>query len=197
MPDLNYFVIYKPFGVLSQFSEADGHPGLASLYNFPKDVYPVGRLDRDSEGMLIITNDKKLNHKLLNPEFAHNRTYMVQVEGDATNETIKQLENRLEIKINKKNYLTKPAKAKLIEAPSYVPERNPPVRFRKSIPTSWIELTLIEGKNRQVRKMTAKTGFPTLRLIRKSIENLELLAFEPGSVQQLDRSIIYKKLNLK
>ena len=88
MPDLNYFVIYKPFGVLSQFSEADGHPGLASLYNFPKDVYPVGRLDRDSEGMLIITNDKKLNHKLLNPEFAHNRTYMVQVEGDATNETI-------------------------------------------------------------------------------------------------------------
>ncbi|UZR93284.1 pseudouridine synthase [Chondrinema litorale] len=197
MPDLKYFVIYKPFGVLSQFSEADGHPGLASLYNFPRDVYPVGRLDRDSEGMLIITNDKKLNHKLLNPEFAHNRTYMVQVEGDANFETIKQLENRLEIKVNKKTYLTKPAKAKLIETPSYIPERNPPVRFRKSIPTSWIELTLIEGKNRQVRKMTAKTGFPTLRLIRKSIENLELLEFEPGSVQELDRAIIYKKLNLK
>ena len=189
-------MIYKPFGVLSQFSETDGHPGLSSLYNFPKDVYPVGRLDRDSEGLLILTNDKKLNHRLLNPKFAHKRTYLVQVEGLADYNTIKNLEGGLEIKINKKLYFTKPAVSKLIDTPLNIPERNPPVRFRKNIPTSWLELSLTEGKNRQVRKMTAKTGFPTLRLIRKSIENLELIDLNPGSVQELERALIYKKLNI-
>ena len=189
-----YFIIYKPFGVLSQFSgEANT---LASLFDFPKEVYPVGRLDKDSEGLLLITDDKWLNHHLLNPRFGHQRTYLAQVEGIPTAEAIKSLSNGVKIKVEGKEYLTKHAIAKLLEEEPDLPERNPPIRYRKNVPDSWIELTLIEGKNRQVRKMTAVVGFPTLRLVRKSMEKINIMDFKVGEVRELDQDIVYHQLGL-
>jgi 23S rRNA pseudouridine2457 synthase len=179
----SYYVINKPYGVVSQFNPPAGKTGLGTLFNFPKDVYPVGRLDEDSEGLLILTNDKKLTNDLLNPELKHERTYWVQVDGEITTEACRKLENGVEIKLKDKTHNTLPAKAKKI-CPS-VEERNPPIRYRKEIPTSWIELTLTEGKNRQVRKMTAKVGFPTIRLIRVKIGKLQLSNFKAGAVNQI------------
>jgi 23S rRNA pseudouridine2457 synthase len=134
---------------------------------------------------LILTNDKKLNHRLLNPDFAHSRTYAVQVDGEMTNQAIQRLENGVDIKLAKKTYHTMPANAKLLPEGLSLPERDPPVRYRKTIPTSWLELTLKEGKNRQVRKMCAKTGFPVLRLVRTRIEKLVLNGMTPGDVKEL------------
>lgn len=184
----NYYVIFKPYGVLSQFSRPmPHHKTLADLgFKFPKDVYPVGRLDKDSEGLLILTNDKKLNHQLLNPDFAHSRAYAAQVDGQMTAEGLDMLENGIGIKLGKTMYHTMPAKAKLLPEGIGLPEREPPVRYRKMIPTSWVELTLIEGKNRQVRKMCAKTGFPVLRLVRTRIEQLYLEGMQPGDVKEMD-----------
>ncbi len=196
-----YYLIYKPFGVLSQFTKEGEHLTLADVYSFPKDVYSVGRLDADSEGLLLLTNDKKLNHHLLNPVFAHKRTYFVQVEGDIKETSLKMLSSGVEIKLpNGKVHLTKPASAILLDLASLnnIPERNPPIRFRKDIPTPWISLTLTEGKNRQVRKMTAKVGFPTLRLIRASIEDLHLkLNVKPGDVWEIGQKEVYEKLKIK
>lgn len=197
MQNFRYFIIYKPFGILSQFSEEGGKAGLGNLYPFPKDVYPVGRLDADSEGLLILTNDKKLNHQLLNPNFRHQRTYWVQVEGNMNEEARLQLEKGVAISINKKSYKTLPAKAAIIPEPDQIPERNPPIRFRKNIPTSWLELSLCEGKNRQVRRMTAAVGFPTLRLIRAKIENLLLGNMQVGEVREVSRAEIVEMLKLK
>ena len=184
----NYYVIFKPYGCLSQFSRPEPHhKTLADLgFKFPKDVYPVGRLDKDSEGLLILTNDKKLNHQLLNPDFAHSRAYSAQVDGQMTDEGIEMLETGIDIKLGKTMYRTMPAKAKLLPEGIGLPERDPPVRYRKMIPTSWIELTLIEGKNRQVRKMCAKTGFPVLRLVRTRIEKLYLEGMQSGEVKEMD-----------
>lgn len=186
--DYNYYVIFKPYGVLSQFSRPQPHhKTLADLgFKFPKDVYPVGRLDKDSEGLLILTNDKKLNHQLLNPDFAHSRAYSAQVDGQMTDEGINMLENGIDIKLGKTMYQTMPAKAKLLPEGIGLPEREPPVRYRKMLPTSWIELTLIEGKNRQVRKMCAKTGFPVLRLVRTRIEKLHLEGMKSGDVKEMN-----------
>lgn len=196
MVSFRYFIIYKPYGYLSQFTkEIPEHLCLGDLFPFPSDVYPVGRLDRDSEGLLLLTNDKKLNARLLNPKHAHQRRYWVQVEGIPTKEAIHRLETGVRIKINKKEYHTRPAKAKVIAAPP-LPERDPPVRFRKSIPTTWLELQLIEGKNRQVRRMCAKVGFPVLRLVRFSIENLQLPKLEIGLVQKMAQKELFNKLKL-
>jgi len=189
-----YFIIYKPFGVLSQFS-GEGQT-LASLFDFPKEVYPVGRLDKDSEGLLLITDDKWLNHHLLNPRFGHQRSYLAQVEGIPTAEALKALGNGVRINVDRKDYLTKPAIAKLLPEAPELPDRDPPIRYRKNVPDSWIELTLIEGKNRQVRKMTAAVGFPTLRLVRKSMEKINILGFKVGEVQELDQETVYHKLGL-
>lgn len=189
-----YFIIYKPFGVLSQFS-GEGQT-LASLFDFPKEVYPVGRLDKDSEGLLLITDDKWLNHHLLNPRFGHQRTYLAQVEGIPTPEALKALGNGVRINVDRKDYLTKPAIAKLLSEAPLLPDREPPIRYRKNVPDSWIELTLIEGKNRQVRKMTAAVGFPTLRLVRKSMEKINILGFKVGEVQEMDQETVYHKLGL-
>jgi 23S rRNA pseudouridine2457 synthase len=191
-----YFIIHKPYGVLSQFSKEGNQATLADLYDFPKDVYPVGRLDSDSEGLLILTNDKNLNYKLLNPKFKHFRTYWVQVDGAINNEAIKKLKSGITININGKHHKTLPAKAKIIEPPIEIEERNPPVRYRKNIPTSWIEISLTEGKNRQVRKMTAAVGFPTLRLIRIKIEQLSLFPLKCGEVKELQKQEIYRLLGL-
>lgn len=189
-----YFIIYKPFGVLSQFS-GEGQT-LASLFSFPKDVYPVGRLDKDSEGLLLITNDKFLNHQLLNPRFGHQRTYFAQVEGIPTEEAVKKLSSGVNIKVDGKMYHTKQALAKLRDDEPNLPDRNPPIRYRKNVPDSWLELTLIEGKNRQVRKMTASVGFPTLRLVRWSMEKVSIEGFESGEVRELDEKTIYHQLGL-
>lgn len=183
--------------MLSQFSAEGQKAGLGELFPFPKDVYPVGRLDADSEGLLILTNDKKLNHKLLNPDFKHQRTYWAQLEGAVSREALRQLETGVIINLNKKDYRTLPAKASEIPEPPSLPERNPPIRFRKNIPTSWITLCLHEGKNRQVRRMTAAVGFPTLRLVRARIEKLDITGMKAGEVRELKREIIYPLLKLK
>lgn len=193
-----YFIAYKPFGMLTQFSREGERKVLANLnYVFPKDVYPVGRLDADSEGLLVLTNDKSVNEKLLHPSNKHLRTYLVQVEGEVHNEACIQLSSGVEISVDGKKYKTLPAgSVSIVDPPDFLPERNPPVRFRKSIPTSWIRIQLSEGKNRQVRKMTAAVGFPTLRLVRIVMESLELDFFEPGDVVELDKAVFYSKLKL-
>ncbi len=186
-----YYIIHKPYGVLTQFTDKDKRPTLAQLYDFPKDVYPVGRLDMDSEGLLILTNDKELTDFLLNPKNRHEREYFVQVEGLPAKEALDKLKQGIVIKGEK----TLPAKVKVIEEPGF-PERIPPIRERKNIPTSWISLTLFEGKNRQVRKMTAAVGLPTLRLIRVRIENIHLTGLARGEVRPLRKEEIeslYKK----
>lgn len=169
--------------------------GLGGLFDFPKDVYPVGRLDADSEGLLILTNDKQLNEKLLHPRYQHSRTYLIQVEGNISAEAIGQLEDGVIIRIDGKVHHTASGDVKMIEAPE-VPERTPPIRFRKNVPDSWIEMTLSEGKNRQVRRMTAAVGFPTLRLIRWKIEDLQMSNAYPGKVIEIERQELYQKLNI-
>lgn len=197
MSDLRYFTLYKPYGILSQFSPEGEKKGLAGIYPFPKDVYPIGRLDADSEGLLILSNDKNLNYHLLEPRFKHWRTYWVQVDGAITQEACQQLEKGVSIKVNKTNYTTLPARARLMEAPEDLPERDPAVRYRKEIPTSWVAINLLEGKNRQVRRMTAAVGFPTLRLIRTQIEDLHLKGMQPGDVLEFDKETMYKLLKMK
>lgn len=192
---MDYYLIYKPFGVHSQFRPAEGQTGLGSLYPFPKDVYPVGRLDADSEGLLLLTNDPRINHLLLNPARKHPRTYYVQVEGDITEEATLRLCQGVSISINGQKHHTLPAKCQRI-TPPLVPERNPPIRFRKTVPDSWISLTLTEGKNRQVRRMTAAVGFPTLRLIRAKIGALEMPQMTPGKVITLTAEEVYRSLRL-
>jgi len=176
-----YFILNKPYGVLTQFTDDDNRPTLSSLFKFSKDVYPVGRLDMDSEGLLLLTNDKSMTDYLLNPKHKHEREYYAQVEGIPTKEALQKLCSGVVIE----GKLTLPAKAKLIDDPNF-PPRVPPIRERKSIPTNWISLTLIEGRNRQVRKMTAAVGLPTLRLVRVRIENLILDDLKVGKVKEIE-----------
>ncbi len=191
----HYFIIYKPYLVLSQFTTAsDDHKTLKDVFHVPKDVYAVGRLDNDSEGLLILTNDKELNHRLLHPSFEHEREYWVQVDGSITTEAITTLEKGVIITVDGKDHHTKPCKVQLIDSAPKVVERDPPIRFRKNVPTSWVSITLTEGKNRQVKKMTAKVGFPTLRLIRHRIEGVSLGEMKPGDIVELSRNTVYKKL---
>lgn len=190
-----YFLINKPYGVISQFTKEGNHQTLADLYEFPKDVYPVGRLDTDSEGLLILTNDKSLNHALLSPSKKHERTYWVQLEGAISDEAIAKLCKGVSITIDGKKHITLPAKAELL-FPQNITERNPPIRFRKNSPTSWISLTLHEGKNRQVRRMTAAVGFPTLRLIRVAIKDITLESLNKKSVVEIDGKELYALLKI-
>lgn len=191
-----YYCLYKPFGMLSQFSVEGGRDALSSLsFPFPKDVYPVGRLDADSEGLLLLTNNKSINAALLDPEKGHWREYMVQVDGEVTDEAIAKMTNGIFITVSGKKYLTRPSKVKRIEAPDRLPERHPPIRFRKEIPTSWVSVALHEGKNRQVRKMTAAVGFPTLRLVRVRIGKLDLPQWIPGAVIELPEAEFFKALD--
>lgn len=185
MADNHYYVLYKPYGVLSQFSRPEPHhKTLADFFHVPKDVYPVGRLDKDSEGLLLLTNDKRLNQHLLNPQHKRPKTYWVQVEGTPTDADLAPLRTGLTIKLKQGPYHTMPAQAKILDPRPAVPERDPPVRFRKTVPDTWLEMVLHEGKNRQVRKMTAAIGFPTLRLIRVGIGNYKLPVLEPGWISE-------------
>ena len=189
-----YFIVYKPFQVLSQFSSAEGKSTLASCCDVPSDVYPVGRLDYDSEGLLLLTNDTSLNHRLLHPTFRHEREYWVQVEGTVTTNALRMLAGGMDISIDGKPYHTRPCKATRFPTAPPVPERTPPIRFRQNIPTSWLRLILSEGKNRQVRRMTAGSGFPTLRLIRYRIGGITLGGMTPGDCLPLSRETVYEKL---
>ena len=164
----------KPFGVLSQFTPEAGHPCLADYIDQPK-VYPAGRLDRDSEGLLLLTDNGKLQQRLSNPRHNKKKRYLVQAEGDISNIALEILRTGVELKDGR----TRPASATLIDTPSLWP-RVPPIRVRETVPTSWLSLTLREGRNRQVRRMTAAVGFPTLRLVRVQIADWLLEDLEPG-----------------
>ena len=191
---LRYFIVYKPFQVLTQFSPEEGKKTLKDFFSVPRDVYPVGRLDYDSEGLLFLTNDTQLNYRLLNPRSHYEKEYWVQMEGAVTPAVVSQLEAGVTIHVNGKVYQTKKCKAELLLNSPEVPERIPPIRFRKDKTTSWISLTLIEGKNRQVRKMTAAVGFPTLRLIRVRLGNLTFEGLHPGAIKELSAEEAYSKL---
>jgi len=182
---MQYYLLYKPFQVLSQFTSTDGKLCLKDIIEVEKDVYPVGRLDYDSEGLLLLTNDKKINHQLLHPSFEHKRTYWVQVDGAITQEAIQQLSKGVTISVDGKSYSTKPASVHILPDTIEVPERNPLIRYRKAIPTSWASITLIEGKNRQVRKMFASVGFPVLRLIRAQMGKYGIDKMQPGDLIHL------------
>lgn len=178
-----YLLFYKPYGVLSQFRPASTGdvtvPTLGDYVSVP-DVYPAGRLDRDSEGLLVLTSDGRLQHQLTDPRFGHPRTYWVQVERVPDAGAIAQLCAGVDIR----GYRTRPAEVRLMPEPQ-VPPRDPPIRFRKQVPTAWLEMTLREGKNRQVRRMTAAVGFPTLRLVRVAIAHLTLQSLQPGDWRSL------------
>ncbi len=181
---------------MSQFSPQEGKTTLADLdYTFPRDVYPVGRLDHDSEGLLILTNDKSINSILLFPEHQHKKIYIVQVEGMLNKEELNLLESGVEISAKGKIHTTAPATVKLIEQPKWITERSKPVK--QGLTTSWLELTVTEGKNRQVRKMTAAIGYPTLRLIRYAIEDITIDNLVPGRVIELSKNTFIKKAHLK
>ena len=166
----------KPFDVLCQFTDEHGRKTLADFIK-QKNIYAAGRLDRDSEGLLILTDDGKLQHKITDPKNKMQKTYWVQVEGEISDDAIRQLGKGVKLK----DGLTKPAKAKKIAEPETLWPRVPPIRERKQIPTSWLELSITEGRNRQVRRMTAAAGFPTLRLIRYSIGDWTIDNIASGS----------------
>ncbi|HET7119170.1 MAG TPA: pseudouridine synthase [Hanamia sp.] len=191
-----YFIVYKPFNVLSQFSSTDKKKTLKDFFDVPSNAYPVGRLDYDSEGLLILTDDKKLNHLLLDPHHRHEREYWVQVEGDISQYAIEKLQQGVLINVDGKMIQTKKCKVEKFTSLPPVAARNPPIRFRKLIPDCWIKIILTEGKNRQVRKMTAKVGHPTLRLIRYRIENLTLSKLHPGEMKSISQRELYNLLEI-
>jgi 23S rRNA pseudouridine2457 synthase len=174
----HYLLFNKPFQVLSQFTNG-GRRTLSDYIEVPG-VYPAGRLDFDSEGLLLLTDDGVLQHRLTDPRYEHPRTYHVQVEGTVTDGAIEQLRRGVTIG----DYRTKPSQVSPVPEPPW-PPRDPPIRFRKNIPTSWIALTLTEGRNRQVRRMTAAVGFPTLRLIRVGIGILKIDGLASGTWRNL------------
>lgn len=172
----------KPYGVLSQFTREAPHHRTLAEFGFPPGVYPVGRLDSDSEGLLLLSDEKAMVDRLLNPKNNHPRTYWSQVEGSPSPLDLLPLERG---GISIQGYRTLPCRAMLMHGEPAVPPRIPPVRYRAAIPTTWLELTLVEGKNRQVRRMTAAIGFPTLRLLRARIGRLSLDGLEPGAWKEL------------
>jgi 23S rRNA pseudouridine2457 synthase len=175
---------HKPYGVLSQFTP-DGSPNRTlAEFGFPKNVYPIGRLDADSEGLLLLSDEAGLNTRLLDPEHGHRRCYWAQVERIPSEESLARLASGVTIQ----EYKTRPCKAWLLDPQPEVPPRDPPIRVRKSVPDCWIALELTEGKNRQVRRMTAAIGHPTLRLLRVAIGNLELGDMARGIWRELDRA---------
>lgn len=175
----------KPFQVLTQFTDArsdtNNRQTLADFISVA-DVYPAGRLDRDSEGLLLLTSDGQLQNRISHPDHKLKKVYWAQVDGEVTDEAITKLRRGVKLK----DGITGPADAKIISEPTPLWPRNPPVRFRAAIPTSWIQLEISEGRNRQVRRMTAAVGFPTLRLIRYAIGPVTLDGLNPGEYDEVD-----------
>lgn len=186
-----YYIIFKPKGCLSQFSKEHGKMALSDYFDLPNDVYPVGRLDEDSEGLLILSNDKSLNALLLDPKNGHWRTYWVQVKGQVNKKAIKDLQNGVDISVKSNIHSTMPARVK-----KGLPPKNIPSLDINEKNVSWLKISLQEGKYRQVRKMTAKVGFPTLRLVRTHIEELDLGGLGPGDYKQLEKKQLFKCLRL-
>lgn len=182
----------KPFGVISQFSPDGSKNGTLAEFHFPKGVYPLGRLDADSEGLLLLSDEGFLNDRLLHPANAHERTYWVQVERIPSAEALGDLARGVVIQ----GARTLPSRARLLEPSPELPPREPPIRYRKNVPDTWLELILTEGKNRQVRRMTAAAGHPTLRLVRVAIGAFELGDLPPGKWKVLsaaERALVLRK----
>jgi len=187
----HYLLFYKPFDVLCQFtdeSSSDSKRQTLKDYVSVPGVYPVGRLDRDSEGLLLLTNHGQLQHRLSDPKFQHPRTYLVQVERIPDKAALQKLRQGVTVQ----NYVSRPATVTLLSEEPALPPRDPPIRFRKSVPTSWLEMTLTEGRNRQVRRMTAAAGFPTLRLVRIRIAHLSLAELEPGGWRDVTQDELHR-----
>jgi 23S rRNA pseudouridine2457 synthase len=188
MPD-RHILFHKPYNVLCQFTQEGSDPlrvsrrarqTLKDYISIPE-VYAVGRLDQDSEGLLLLTNNGRVQHQLSDPKFEHSKTYWVQVERIPDEAALQKLRQGVTIQ----NYRTRPAEVRLLEGEPELPPRHPPIRVRKAIPTAWLEVILTEGKNRQVRRMTAAVGFPTLRLVRVAIAHLRLDGLEPGQWREI------------
>jgi 23S rRNA pseudouridine2457 synthase len=166
---------WKPYGVLTKFTDTEGRPTLADYINVPN-VYAAGRLDMDSEGLLLLTDSARLSTRLTDPKFEHPRTYWVQVERMPDESALQKLRDGVDLKDGR----TRPAKVRLLDTPPNIPDRPVPIRFRKNVPDCWLELTITEGRNRQVRRMTAAVGHPTLRLVRWAIGKITLAGLQPG-----------------
>ena len=180
---LRLIALFKPYDVLSQFTDAEGRATLKSFVPIPG-IYPVGRLDRDSEGLLLLTDDGPLAHRLTDPRYEHPRTYLVQVERVPDDEALEALRRGVVLRDGP----TRPAEVELMAEPPELPERSVPIRFRKNVPAAWLRLTLREGRNRQVRRMTAAVGYPTLRLVRVAIGPITLGGLAPGQWRELSES---------
>ncbi len=193
---MQYILLNKPYGVVCQFSKSQGNEATLADYVPVPGVYPVGRLDADSEGLVLLTDDGQLQHVFTDPKFGHSKTYWAQVEGVPTPEALDTLRNGVLLPGYRTKYRTRPAKARVLDPGPEVWERNPPIRYRAKIPVTWIEVELQEGRNRQVRKMTAKVGFPTLRLVRVAIGELRVDGLQPGEWRELTASELARTLRL-
>ncbi len=179
----------KPFRVLSQFSDPDGRRTLADFVDVP-DVYPAGRLDYDSEGLILLTDDGRLQARLSQPGSGIHKTYLAQVEGSPTDDQLQQLLKGVKLKDGSARAVT----ARAVTAPGWLWDRDPPIRYRASVPDAWMEITLTEGRNRQVRRMTAAVGLPTLRLIRRAVGPFELDGLRPGESRSVSNREAWRRV---
>jgi len=191
-----YLLFYKPYGVLCQFQDRSEspRPTLGDYIDVPR-VYPAGRLDRDSEGLLLLTDNGTLQHRLLEPRYRKPKTYWVQVEGIPDDDALEALRQGVTIR----DYRTRPAQVRRFDRDPELPPRDPPIRFRKNVPTTWIELVITEGRNRQVRRMTAAVGLPTLRLVRVGVADLTIAGLAPGRWRDLsgaERDALYRQCGM-